>query len=39
MNTHRRPVIHTPWTIRSGYAREAARIRNGHTPTHRREGA
>lgn len=34
--THRHDIIHTPWTIRAAYAREAARIREGRTPTHRK---
>lgn len=37
MNTHRADITHTPWTIRSAYARETARIREGRTPTHRKE--
>lgn len=37
MSNHRHPVIHTPWTIRASHAREAARIRAGLTPTHRKD--
>lgn len=37
MPTHRTSTIHTPWSIRASYAREQSRIRNGRTPTHRKD--
>ena len=35
--THRADIRHTIWTIHIAQASEAARIREGRTPTHRKE--